>query len=109
MANKPVKRKTRDTLPPPLPPLPNEPDTPYDFSDFVRVVQKDFYYGRSIHRIVKWGQNGPAEEIQAEAILAKHVKFDDRDLKELGVHKAQLSDKCSNNTKFLMLHFTRYT
>jgi hypothetical protein len=107
MANK-TKRKTRDALPP-KPPLPNEPDEPYDFSDFVRVVQKDFYYGRSIHRIVEYGQYGGHAEIWAEKILAKHVKFDDRDLKELRVDKVQLSDKCSNNTKFMMLHFTRYT
>jgi hypothetical protein len=106
MANK-TKRKTRDALPPP-PPVPNEPAEPYDFSDFVRVVQKDFYYGRSIHRIIKYALKY-GKESWALGILAKHVKFDDRDLKELGVHKAQLSDKCSVNTKFMMLHFTRYT
>ena len=106
---KETQRKTQNASPP-RPPVPNAPFEPYDFSDFVRVVQKDFYYGRSIHRIVLYGQQyGGAEETWAEGIIAQHVKFDDRDLKELGVHKAQLSQHCSNNTKFLLLHFTRYT
>lgn len=106
MVNK-TKRKTR-VGPPPKPPEPQRPDEPYDFGDFVRVVQKDFYYGRSIHKIIAYGVKY-GEEDWATEIIDKHVKLPDRDLKELGVHKAQLSSKCSNNTKFNFLHFTKYT
>ena len=60
MANK-TQRKTTHALPP-KPPLPNEPYKPYDFSDFVRVGQKDFYYGRSSTRIIEYGQNGEDAE-----------------------------------------------
>ena len=107
MANKPVKRKTR-TAPPPKPHVPDRPDQPYDFGDFVRVVQKDFYYGRQIHKIISYGVKY-GEEAWAEEIIDQHVNLPDRDLKELGVDKAQFSDKCSNNTKFHFLLFTKYT
>jgi len=95
---------------PPKPHEPQRPDTPYDFSDFVRVVQKDFYYGRSIHRIVDYGRRyGKDAELWALGILAHHVSFPPRDLDELGVKEANISDKCTNNTKFYMLDFTKWT
>lgn len=107
MPNKPVKRKTRTALPP-KPPEPHRPDEPYEFGDFVRVVQKDFYYGRQIYKIIKYGVEY-GEEAWAEGIIDHHVSLPDRDLKELGVKRAQLSGKCSNNTKLNFLYFTKYT
>jgi hypothetical protein len=91
----------------PKPPLPNQPDKPYTFSDFVRVVQKDFYYGRSIHRIVEYGRKW--DEAWAEGVLDKHVQITVTDLDELGIVKTDLGSRCSNNTKFFMLDFTRYS
>jgi hypothetical protein len=108
MAKKNVKRKSgADMLP--TPPEPDVPPEPYDFGDFVRLVQKDFYYGRAIHRIVAYGMQGGAEELWAEGILKKHVTINVPTLKELGIDPVYFEDKCSANTKFIMLQFTRYS
>jgi hypothetical protein len=86
--------------------VPNKPKVPYRFSEFVHLVQKDFYYGRAIHEIVKYGRQ--CDEKWAVEQLRHHVEFPPRELSDLATTDGDLGDRCSNNTKFFMLDFCRY-
>ena len=95
---------------PPKPPEP-PPDGPYEFSDFVRILEENVYYARKIHEIVKYSQSGEAgAEDWACKHLDMHVKIDTSDLSTLGIDQNTNLDtsRCSNNTKFFMLDFARF-
>jgi hypothetical protein len=94
---------------PPKPPKP--PEEPYEFGDFVRILQKDVYYARAIHKIVEYSRSGEAgAEDWACDHLNKHVIIDSSDLSTLDIPPdTDLStSRCSNNTKFFMLDFARF-
>ena len=90
------------------PPTPEHPDEPYTFGDFVHVVEKDIYYGRALHKIVKYGRENPDDADWALTELAYHVVMPEFELDELGTDDSIVSDRCSNTTKFFMLDFCRY-
>lgn len=92
------------TRPEPL----NAPEKPYTFSDFVHVAQKDLYYGRGIHELVKYARENPCDEEWVMCELGKHVDLPDYELDELGLQGAGPTPRCSNNTKFFMLDFCRF-
>jgi hypothetical protein len=97
--------KKKDDLPPPLP---HKPRSPYRFDDFVAALQQDRVYAHAIHRMVKWGRNGHCKEAMRQ--LKDHVLvspvLDDLDVSD-DIDSADTS-KCSNNTKFFMLDFSKY-
>lgn len=90
------------------PPLPNKPDEPYSFADFIHVVQKDIYYGRAIHQIIKFGRESVENQAWAMAVLADHVVLPDFELDQLGLSNQAETLVCSNTTTFFMLDFCRY-
>ena len=106
------KRSKMKTTPPDAPPVPaSPPDGPYEFNDFVRVLENDIYYARAIHKIVKYGRKGTTQEGWALDRLAEHVTFPKSDLDELSVTESEIdpsSTRCSNNTKLSMLDFARF-
>lgn len=90
--------------PPPL----NAPDEPYSFAEFVHVVQKDMYYGRAIHQIIKYGRESPENQEWAMVALAEHVVLPDTQMTQLGIKDEADSLRCSNTTTFFILDFCRY-
>ena len=107
-SKKKTKRPKADTLE--QPDVPTAPKVPYRFSDFVRVAQDDVYYGLAIHEIVKYGRGSPGNRRWALEQLRHHVEFPKHDLDDLATKERDLKDidRCSNNTKFLMLDFCKY-
>lgn len=94
------KSERPDEIPPPK-------DAPYSFSDWVHLVQKDMYYGRAIHELVRYARENPKDEQWAFEQIAGHVKLPEADLSELGIRETAI-DRCSNTTKLYMLDFCRY-
>jgi hypothetical protein len=92
------------------PKLPNRPKgAPYPFNKFVAVLRDDHDYAKMVFQMVKWGRAKPENESQALKDLAGHVNFPKAVLDELGVKEADISPhRCSNNTKFSMLDFSKY-
>jgi hypothetical protein len=90
---------------PKLPPAPK--DGPYSFDDFVLALQQDRIYAHKVHKMVLWGRKEKGKEQEALDALERHVNFSPV-LDELGVTEAELNPKCSNNTKFSMLDFSKY-
>src|SRR5213080_221324 len=94
----------------------NFPKHPFSFGELVHVLSKDVYYARALHELVKYGHQkaneqppdtGEVDWVKTE--LSKHVKrLSKAELAELGFKHDPDDDKCSNNTKFYMLNFSRY-
>ncbi len=108
----PSKQKIRDLqlpLPPPLP----EFNPRLKYSDLVRTIQKDVYFGRAVHQWVQYGRQGGAAEKDAMDEIEKILLVTVEELRELGwltgSPKDQMLPRCSNNTTFFMLDFCRYS
>ena len=89
----------------------NAPDRPYTFSELVHVLEKDLYYARGLHELVKYAHQNDGNSKKrnwAKRELSKHVKhLSKEEVDDLG-HSDPDDDKCSNNTKFYMFDFIRY-
>jgi hypothetical protein len=92
----------------PKPTLPQAPTPRYRFDDFVAALHQDRVYAHAIHRMVKWGRKGKKNEQAALEELENHVDFSPV-LEELDVKPDDIDPhRCSNNTKFSMLDFSKY-
>jgi hypothetical protein len=100
-----MEKKKTAPQPPWLPPA---PPRPYSFDDFVATLQQDRVYAHAIHRMVMWGRKHNCEEAMRQ--LNDHVRMDSV-LEDLDVSvdiDAEPTSRCTNNTKFLMLDFSKY-
>jgi hypothetical protein len=100
--------KKRDDPPPP--PLPDPPEgKPLDFDDFVGVLRAKRPYAHAIHKMVMWGRRYDCKEAMRQ--LNEHVRISpvQEDLEVTGpIDSENNTSRCSNNTKFFMLDFSKY-
>jgi hypothetical protein len=80
---------------------------PFDFDDFVSVLQQNRIYAHKIHKLIIWGRDGHEADAIAE-LDTYHVHYPPV-FRDLSISEADIDPKrCSNNTKFSMLDFAKY-
>lgn len=96
-------------------PILKSPPNPYRFREFIQVLEKDIYYARGLHELVRYAHQNCNDEDELDwalTELSKHVRhLSEKEVDNLGHNDPEEVFGCTNNTKitkFYMFDFVRY-